>query len=157
MTGSADTDHRAQRDRRIRRPSLFSRERRTGFDRRRDYPFTGALRDRPQILLGILIALNLLSALDFVFTYLQVSAGVATEGNPVIGQLLVQGTFQAWAFKTAVMLLVSIGIWRGRRMRAILEVAVGALGLYVALIGYHISGMAASGLLWAFAARLSGS
>lgn len=157
VSHTGQKERRDESERRSRRVALFAHERRTGFDRRRDYPITGALRDRPQVLLGLLVALNLLSGLDFVFTYLQLNAGVATEGNPVMASMFTSGPWQAWLFKTTVMLLVSIGIWRGRHTRAILEVAIGALGIYVALIGYHVTGMAASGLLWALVARISGA
>jgi len=133
--------------------ALFVPERRTGFDRRRDYPVTGLLRDRPGLLLGVLIAINLLSALDFLATYAEVMAGAAVEANPVLAGMLTEAPAQAWLLKTTVMLLVSIGIWWGRKTRAVLEVAVGALALYVVLTVYHVSGLAASGLLWALLQR----
>lgn len=139
-------DHRAGLDRRGRRVPLHNPERRTGFDRRRRYPFTGPLRDDGRLVLT-LVLINALSALDFFFTYVQLVAGVAEEGNPVLAELFRQGPGQAWLFKTAVMIVVSLAIWRSRQHRAILSVALGALALYVLLIAYHFAGMAASGLL----------
>lgn len=116
-------------------------ERRTGFDRRRRYPITGALRESPATLLVMLVAINMLSALDFVLTNVQLQAGTATEGNPILASLFEQGVGQAWLFKTAVVLAVTIAIWHQRKYRAILNVAVGALIVYLLVIAYHIAGI----------------
>lgn len=95
----------------------------------------------------MLVVINVLSALDFALTRMQLEAGVASEGNPVLAAMFEQGPGQAWVFKTGVMLLVSIGIWSARKHRSVLLVAIGAFVLYAALIVYHLVGMRASGML----------
>lgn len=125
-------------DRRRRVIPLFSPERRTGFDRRRSYPVTGTLRDRPHTLVVLLLAVNALSLLDFVLTYVELSTGVASEGNPVMAALFEAGPMQAWLFKTIVIALVSVAIWRGRQTRAILGVAVTAFAVFSVVVGYHL-------------------
>lgn len=122
-------------------------ERRTGFDRRRRYPFTGALRDDARLLLGVLVAINVLSALDFALTYLQLQAGTIVEGNLLLAGLFAQGPFQAWLFKTVVMLGVTLLMWRSRQHRSVLLLAIVTLAGYFALIIYHLLGMTATGLL----------
>lgn len=131
-------------DRRRRFIPFYAPERRTGFDRRRTYPVTGPLRDRPVALVVLLLAVNGLSLLDFALTMQELAAGIATEGNPVLAPLFAQGPMQAWAFKSALILLVSLGIWQGRRMRAILGVAVFALFTFAAVVGYHLIGISAA-------------
>lgn len=121
---------------------FVARDRRTGFDRRRSYPVTGPLRENPRLLLVVLIAVNVLSALDFVLTRAEMSSGIATEGNPVLASLFAQGPGLAWLFKTVVVLAVSVVIWRERHRRAILAVALGALCVYALVIAYHLSGIA---------------
>ncbi len=127
------------------RQSFRNPERRSGFDRRVHYRFTGALRDDPALLLGVLVLVNALSTLDFAFTYLQLQAGMSAEGNPLLAELFAKGTGRAWLFKTGAMLIVSWGVWRGRNHRAVLGVAVGTLFLYVAIIAYHLLGMSLTG------------
>lgn len=122
-------------------------ERRTGFDRRLRYPFTGALRDDPRLLLGVLVAINVLSALDFALTYAQLQAGVIIEANLLMAGLFTQNPLGAWFFKTGVMLGVSILMWRARKHRAVLLVAIAALAIYLGLTVYHLLGMVATGML----------
>lgn len=149
ITPATDTVGRDLRcaDRRCKPSSFHLPERRTGFDRRREYPFTSFLRNRPANLLVVLLAVNTLSGLDFAFTYIQLATGMATEANPMLAELYSQSAVQAWLFKTGVMLIVSLGIWRARKHRAILSVAIASLVLYLFVIGYHIVGMAYSGAL----------
>lgn len=130
-------------DRRRRAGAWLKFERRSGFDRRREYPVTGRLRDDPHSLLAVLVAINALSALDFLFTSFQLNAGIATEANPILAPLFAGGAFGAWAFKTIVTLAVSLGIWLNRGKRQILMVAVGGLVVYLLVTLYHIVGMAA--------------
>jgi len=122
-------------------------ERRTGFDRRRRYPMTGSLRDNPLALLGVLVLVNTLSALDFAFTWLQLQAGVAEEGNPVLAGMFAEAPAKAWFFKSGVMLVVSLVIWHQRKRRAMLSVALVALALYIAVLVYHLVGMSMTGLI----------
>lgn len=123
---------------------FVARDRRSGFDRRRRYPVTGTLREDPRLLLAVLVAINVLSALDFVLTRAEMSAGLATEGNPVLASLFAHGPGLAWLFKTTVVLAVSLVIWRERHRRAIIAVALGALCVYALVIAYHLSGIVAA-------------
>jgi len=143
---SPQVDRRRGADRRLKRRFRFY-ERRGGFDRRRAYPFLRTLRDVPWTLLTILVLINVLSAADGVLTAVELATGLASEGNPVFGHLIrVSPQFAAF-FKVAVMLAVSIAIWRGRRYRAILVLAPLTAGLYAALLGYHLGSLSGMGVL----------
>lgn len=115
-------------------------ERRTGFDRRAVYPLTQTLRSEPLGLLGVLVLVNGLSVVDFGLTLTHLESGVGAEANPLLAALFEQGPVQAFAFKLTVTLLVTAAIWRLRRYRAVLSLALAALGLYLTLIGYHLLG-----------------
>ena len=116
-------------------------DRRTGFDRRREYPVTGKLRDRPGLLAVVLVAVNLLSAADFFLTHAELQAGIATEGNPLLAALFAGEPMSAWLFKTAVVLAVTLVIWHQRHRRAVLLVALAAFGIYLAVVIYHVAGI----------------
>jgi len=126
--------------RRQRTISLRWPERRTGFDRREDVTVE-VLRDNPTVLLFALTILNLLSILDWRLTVLELSMG-ATEANPIMAAFFAFDPTTAGLFKVALMLTVSLIIWRGRRYRRVLEMAVLAMMVYTALIVYHIAGLA---------------
>jgi hypothetical protein len=99
------------------------------------------------LLASVLVAINALSALDFALTYLQLRAGLITEANPLLAELFAASPGRAWLFKTAVMLAVSLVIWQQRRHRMVIGVAIGALLLYLGIIGYHVLGMRAAGII----------
>jgi hypothetical protein len=139
-------DHR-EADRRTRVRPLFYPERRTGFDPRRRSPVLGFLRDSRWLLLGLLIALNMLSLADWVLTLTGIGAGATTEGNPVLAGLMGQSLPLAGAFKLVVMLGVSIIVWRGREFRLVLATLVAGVGLYFAVFVYHLVGLTATGVL----------
>jgi len=139
--------HRRRTERRAGRSGFRLSERRTGFDRREEYPLTGTLRDNPALLFGVLVLINVLSALDFALTYMQLQAGTVTEGNPVLASLFAEGPGQAWIFKAGMMLAVSVVIWHQRKHRAMLSVALIALALYVAVLVYHLAGMTVTRLI----------
>lgn len=141
-----DAERRRAADRRRRRAPRFV-ERRSGFDRRRDYRFTAALRDDPVRLFVLIVIANCLSALDFLFTLAQLRAGVATEANPVLAGLFAADPAVAWAFKSSVMLVVSLVIWLNRRHRMILTVALLMLAIYTLLVMYHVIVSGAIGLI----------
>jgi len=92
----------------------------------------------------VLVAVNVLSALDFVLTQAEMDSGIASEGNPVLASLFEQGPGLAWLFKTVIVLGVSVVIWRQRHRRAILSVAIAALAIYALVIAYHLSGILAA-------------
>ena len=132
-------------DRRVTRRFRFS-DRRTGFGRRKLNPVFRAMRDASWVLITLLVLLNLLSLFDAFFTTFELRFGIAQEGNPVLGMILGSSPLLALGFKTALMVLVSLAIWRGRRYRAILAVAPTALALYAAVLSYHLGSL--SGLGW---------
>ncbi len=134
-------------DRRQSQVALKIPERRSGFDRRLPYHVTGHFRDNPSSLLIVLITINVLSLFDFAFTWVQLSAGVSVEANPLLALLYLDNPLAAWLFKTCVVLAVSFAIWHARRYRAILAVALLALTLYLTLFIYHIWGMKVTGLI----------
>lgn len=138
-------ERRSGTDRRIARRFRFN-DRRTGFGRRKLNPFFRTMRDASWALIGLLVLLNVFSLFDAAFTMLELRLGIAQEGNPVLGMILGSSPFLALGFKTALMVLVSLAIWRGRRYRAILAVAPTALALYAAVLSYHLGSL--SGLGW---------
>lgn len=126
-------------DRRQRVVFLAWPERRSGFDRR-DEATVEVLRDTPQLLVAVLTVLNILNVLDWRLTEFEMSFGVS-EGNPIIAALFGVDSLAAGLFKIALMVGMSIIVWRGRRYRRILEFAVVATMIYSALIAYHLFGI----------------
>jgi hypothetical protein len=131
-------------DRRHRRiPWAFKPERRTGFDRRASRPggpLTQALRelrDSERALLALLVAINLLNVLDLLLTLVLLEGG-ASEGNPVMRVLIGNDPLVALVVKVAIVLFVTIAIWRQRRHRIMLGLAVVVLLLFVALTAYEV-------------------
>jgi hypothetical protein len=120
--------------------SLRWRERRTGFDRREDATVEVLLLN-PSLLVVVLSVLNVLNILDWRLTVLEMSMGFA-EGNPVMAALFGVDSMTAGLFKIALMLTVTLIIWRGRQYRRILEMAILATMVYTAVIAYHLAGLA---------------
>ncbi len=143
---SAQLDRRSGTDRRQERHFRFH-NRRGGFDRRRAYPFLRTLRDVPWTLLTILALINAFSAFDGMLTAVELANGLAREGNPVFGSLIQFSPRLAGVFKIAVMIAVSVGIWRGRRYRAVLMLAPLTAGLYAALLAYHLGSLSGMRIL----------
>lgn len=133
-------------DRRLSRPTICYPDRRSGFDRRRQKGLLGALRDSPGALLTLLIGLNALSAADWALTTRALAHG-ALEANMVLDSLIAIDPIAAAAFKAACVLAVTAAIWLARRYRLILATAVGAIGIYGALMLYHFAGLLSSGAL----------
>jgi len=132
---------RGARDRRAERRFRF-RDRRTGFDRRVDYAILGTLRSSSWVLLGVLAATNLLSLLDGYLTYIEVTTGIASEGNPVLASLFEAHPLAAVAFKVLTIAIVSAIIWFTRRFKAVLAVSLFALAVFTAVVAYHIGSLA---------------
>ena len=126
-------------DRRQRALCIKWPERRTGFDRRSSTR-VAVLRDSSAALLAVLAVLNLLNLLDWRFTMVGLERG-AVEANPVMSFLFGVDTLTAGLFKVALMLAISLVVWRGRRYRRILEFAVLATVAYAGLIVYHLIGL----------------
>lgn len=115
-------------------------ERRTGFDRRAEYPVLHVLRNSGALLLSLLVLLNVMSLLDLGLTTYELSLGAA-EGNPVMRMAFDAGPTAVIAVKVGVMLLVSGGIWWLRRYRRVLQLSVASVGAYAALLVYHVVGL----------------
>jgi hypothetical protein len=127
-------------DRRIGQSSLHYPERRSGFDRRLPGGLLHTLRGRPQFLLTLLVGLNVLSAADWALTSRALTHG-ALEANIVMSSLIAFDPLAAAAFKAACVLAVTTTIWLARRYRLILATAVGAIGVYGALMLYQFAGL----------------
>jgi hypothetical protein len=123
------------------------RDRRSGFDRRERRNSTALgvawetalvyLRDNASALLAVLATANLLSALDFVFTLHALQNG-ALEANPVMRALLDRDPSLAGVVKVGMVAALSLMLWKMRRYRLILKVAVFALVVYAVLVLYHV-------------------
>lgn len=116
-------------------------ERRTGFDRRSpDRPLM-TLRDNHALLVGVILLIGALSCFDLAMTARELALGVQ-EGNPIMRAALGNSIWTAAAVKAGSFLLVSLAIWYFRRYRLVLQFALGAAVLYVALTLYHLIGFA---------------
>lgn len=117
-------------------------ERRAGFDRRSPDRRLMALRDNHALLVGVILLIGALSCFDLAMTARVLALG-AREGNPIMRAALGNSIWTAAAVKAASFLLVSLAIWCFRRYRLVLQFAVGAAILYVALTLYHLIEFAA--------------
>ena len=146
LAESATSAERRSVDRRISRKFVV-RERRTGFDRRRPRRATAVggavdaslvyLRDNASVVIAVLLTANLLSILDLVFTLGALQNG-AEEANPFMKALLDWNPTVAGGVKVGIIMALSLLIWKMRRYRLVLQVAVFALVVYAAIIAYHI-------------------
>jgi hypothetical protein len=137
-------------ERRQRRAFFVWRERRCGFDRRRQSvnPAVGAvedslyyLRDHSGVLLAVLVAANLLNLADYVLT-LNVLAQGGGEANPLLRGLFATAPWAAGLFKLTAVGAISLLIWQLRRYRLLLLASLALLGVFVALLLYHFYGLA---------------
>lgn len=134
-------ERRSGKRRRIARHYRFH-DRRTGFDRRRHNRVLEVLRDSSWALVSLLVLLNLLSMLDGLLTAAELSTGLAQEGNPLFRGLIGAHPLLAGGMKVVIMIAVSVLLWHWRRYRAMLVLALGTLGLYAMLLGYHFGSLA---------------
>ena len=125
------------------------RERRTGFERRsRRRPAAAAaldailvyLRDNPATVAALLILANVLSLVDLALTHVSLDLGAA-EANPVMRYFLDAGPAQAAIVKIGLVVVVSLVIWRFRRLRKGLELAVFLVALYGFVVIYELVGI----------------
>jgi hypothetical protein len=134
-------------ERRHRRFIFVLHERRSGFDRRQQSsagPWTAVLlgvRDHPAVLVAILVGLNLLNALDVVFTFQAFKLG-AVEANPIARALMNASMPLAVSVKLLIMVLATVTVWRLRSLRVGLTAAVIATLAYAALTAYHLLNLA---------------
>ena len=141
----ASTERRSV-DRRLSRKFVV-RERRSGFDRRQPRRATAVgaavdaslvyLRDNASVVFAVLATANLLSILDLVFTLRALQHG-AVEGNPLMKALFDWDPTIGAVAKVGIIMALSLLIWRMRRYRIILQVAVFALVLFGAIVAYHV-------------------
>jgi hypothetical protein len=127
-------------DRRQSRRFYGGFDRRSGFDRRASRSVANrllvAVRDEPAILLTLLISLNVMNVLDFLFTIGALEAGYA-EGNPFMALMFARGYVVAGGIKFVIIATVSIAIWRMRRYRSVLQVAVFACVVFACILLVH--------------------
>lgn len=114
--------------------------RRSGFDRRASRSVVNRLlatiRDEPAILLTLLVSVNVMNVLDFRFTIGALEAGYA-EGNPFMALMFARGYVVAGGFKFVVIAAAAIAIWRMRRYRSVLLVAVFACVVFAGTLLVH--------------------
>lgn len=122
-------------------------DRRTGFDRRKRHLVFGTMRDRPWLLFLVLVVLNLLSFIDGAFTAVELSLGIAAEGNPVLDAAAREHPLLAVAIKIGAMLLVTLGIWHGRSRRVMLALSLFALALFGGIVAFHLGTLSGLGYL----------
>ena len=150
----SQSNDRRQGDRRRRRVSLVWPERRSGFDRRvpasagragmaMESVLTG-LRDRPATVRVLLLTVNMLNLADFALTMNALSIG-GGEANPIMRSLFDLNPVYAGLFKILAVLAVSLVIWRFRRFRSALQVALVMLAIFMGVFFYHILGLIAFG------------
>jgi hypothetical protein len=151
LAESAESTERRSVDRRTSRKFVV-RERRSGFDRRQPRRATAVgaavdaslvyLRDNASMVVAVLLTANLLSVLDLVFTLRALQNG-AQEANPLMKALLDWDPAVAGSVKVGIIVALSLLIWKMRRYRIILQVAVFALVVYATIIAYHVYGLIA--------------
>ena len=98
------------------------------------------LRDRPATLRVILLTVNMLNLADFLLTVNVLAMG-GGEANPIMRSLFELNPAYAGLFKIAAVLATSLVIWRLRRFRSALEVALVMLVVFMGVFFYHILGM----------------
>ena len=80
-----------------------------------------------------------LNLLDAIFTLQFVSAGVATEANPLMDYLL---SHNPLLFMVGKLALVSVGIlllWHLRTKRLAIAGIVTSLAIYTLIVAYHVA------------------
>ncbi len=82
-----------------------------------------------------------------MLTAIEIHAGIATEGNPILAPLYASSPYLAVAFKVVVVALVSMGIWHQRRYRYVLAVSLLALAVFTGLLAYHLGNLQGLGYL----------
>ena len=128
-------------------------ERRSGFDRRRPGTWSARLqervlvplRDHDRNLLALLVTANILNVLDFLFTLRALAHG-AVETNPFMRMLFSLDPATAGAVKVAIMLGVSLLVWRFRRYRLPLLAGVALPVVFGLVFVYQLYGVTVTGI-----------
>ena len=130
-------------------PFFVVRERRSGFERRgRRRSRLAAeldttlvyLRDHPATLAALLVLGNMLSLADLALTRVCLSLG-AGEANPFMRPLLAAHPAYAPMVKIGVVMALSLVIWRFRRRRRIVGLAVYLVAFYCFVVAYELVGV----------------
>jgi len=128
---------------------IVVRERRSGFERRSRRRSRLAaeldttlvyLRDHPATLAALLILGNMLSLADLALTRVSLSLSAA-EANPFMRHLLAAHPAYAPLVKIGVVMALSLVIWRFRRRRRIVGLAVGLAAFYCVVVAYELVGV----------------
>lgn len=106
---------------------------------------------QPRIVAAVVLVV-ILSALDAYFTLHLIRAGVVTEANPVMRFFMEADTQMFINVKTvftagALLFLVACSGLRVFSRLKVETILYGVVGLYVALIGYHLTLLAVADLL----------
>ena len=96
------------------------------------------VRDHDVALAAMLGLVNVLNVSDLLMTVQLMRYG-AIEGNPVMDVLLGANPLFAAAFKVLLLGAVSLAIWRMRRYRSILALALLALTGFTLLFAYELA------------------
>ncbi len=136
------TDNRAT-TRRNARVKFKYPERRTGFERRilrTSYlsRVSISLANHRRAFLNVLIAVNVLSVLDFLLTINLLNLGHIWEGNPFIASLIVFNPIVAFLYKTSLVLSVTLVFWRFRRYKSVILATSSTLLFFSVLIFYQV-------------------
>jgi len=138
------SDRRCQ-ERRSGGASLCWPERRTGFDRRRSYPVSGALRSNERWFALVLLLIVTLGLADWALTWRALGSLGAQEANPFMRAAFDAGPAQALLLKVASLGVVIAGMWWLRRYRSIIVLAAATAAFHTALVAYHLAGAALLG------------
>jgi cytochrome bd-type quinol oxidase subunit 2 len=95
-----------------------------------------ATRKKLSIAAYSVIILNLI---DAVFTLIYVQNGMATEGNPLMGQALSHSPVGFMAVKLALVSGGVLLLWRLRHRRSAMTGMFTTFAAYLLLFGYHLS------------------
>lgn len=134
--------YKPRQQERRRRRSFRLVDRRSGFERRQPARAGAAtaallyLRERPRLVLELLLIVNLLSILDLTMTHRVLALG-AIELNPLMAHLLATDGTVAAAVKLALVGLGTLGIWLLRRRRPALQAALLLLAVFGLVVVYQ--------------------
>lgn len=133
-------------ERRINPPCFRWHENRSGFDRRnvgRSRSFTSFLYFLSQnrlAMMAILLSFVILNLLDFFLTVNVLKNG-GGELNPLMKYLFESQSETAFLFKMSVTVLLFSLVWKYRKFRKIVLLAVNMVATYVFLMAYHAFGL----------------
>lgn len=98
-----------------------------------------ALIDRVDIR-SLLCVVFIANIIDAYLTLTWIEAGVATEANPIMAELLHLGTHWFWIGKVGTVTFACLFLWICRHVRASKLVAFVSCIVYITVIGIHAKG-----------------